>query len=91
MSQSDKTRTNVDIYGRTYTLVGEENLHHMRMVASIVDDKMRELYQRNRSLDTSRLAVLTAVNTMNDYLKLKEDYEAIIKNNNQKEDNSKND
>lgn len=86
VSQPKKTRTSVDIYGRNYTLVGEEDLHHMRLVASTVDDTMREIYQANKSLDTSRIAVLTAVNTMNDYLKLKEDYDALLKKTEQKED-----
>ncbi|GEN57344.1 cell division protein ZapA [Halolactibacillus alkaliphilus] len=86
MTQAKKTRANVDIYGKHYTLVGEEDLHHMRMVASVVDDKMREIYQANKSLDTTRLAVLTAVNTMNDYLKLKEAYDALEQKLHKKED-----
>ncbi|OOP68383.1 cell division protein ZapA, partial [Heyndrickxia oleronia] len=49
-------------------------------VASIVDAKMREIRSNNPSLDTSKLAVLTAVNTVNEYLKLKEQYELLIKN-----------
>ncbi|SDB95078.1 cell division protein ZapA [Pelagirhabdus alkalitolerans] len=86
MSQSKKTRTTVDIYGKNYTLIGEENVHHMRMVASMVDEKMREIYQSNKSLDTTRLSVLTAVNAVNDYVKLKEDYDALLKKLEQKED-----
>jgi cell division protein ZapA len=86
VTQAKKTRANVEIYGKNYTLVGDEDLHHMRMVASVVDEKMREIYQVNKSLDTTRLAVLTAVNTMNDYLKLKEAYDALEQKLNKKED-----
>ncbi|MBU5593628.1 cell division protein ZapA [Amphibacillus sp. MSJ-3] len=86
MSQTKKTRTTVDIYGRTYTIIGNESVHHTRLVASIVDDKMHEIYQVNKSLDTTRLAVLTAVNTVNDYLKLKDDYEQLRKKMEEKED-----
>ncbi|RXJ75410.1 cell division protein ZapA, partial [Arcobacter sp. F2176] len=50
---------------------------HIRMVAAIVDDKMRELNAKNPSLDTSRLAVLTAVNVIHDYIKLKEELEKL--------------
>ncbi len=39
--------------------------------------KMQEIHDVNKSLDTTSLAVLTAVNTMNDYIKLKEDYEVL--------------
>ncbi len=86
VSQAKKTRTTVDIYGRTYTILGEENVHHMRVVASMVDDKMRDIYQANKSLDTTRLAVLTAVNTVNDYLKLKQEHEDLLKKIEEKED-----
>ena len=79
MSQVQKTRITVDIYGRTYTIIGNADKQHMRLVASTVDDKMKEIYQANKSLDTTRLAVLTAVNTINDYLKLEVDYEALLK------------
>lgn len=86
MSQTKKTRTTVDIYGKTYTIIGDENVHHTRLVASIVDDKMNEIHQANKSLDTTRLAVLTAVNTVNDYLKLKDDYDLLVKKIEEKED-----
>jgi cell division protein ZapA len=38
----------------------------------MVDEKMREISMKNSSLDTSKLAVLTAVNAIHDYLKLQE-------------------
>ncbi len=47
----------------------------MRLVASMVDDKMREISSRNPTLDTTKIAVLTAVNSVHDYLKLKEQVE----------------
>ncbi|BAM47099.1 cell division protein ZapA [Amphibacillus xylanus] len=86
MSHVQKTRTTVEIYGRTYTIVGDADKHHVRLVASMVDDKMKEIYQANKSLDTTRLAVLTAVNTMHDYLKLQADYEELLKKIEEKEE-----
>ncbi|SFM07318.1 cell division protein ZapA [Gracilibacillus orientalis] len=79
VSQSEKSRTSVDIYGRTYNIVGNEKTEHMRAVANLVDDKMREIHAVNKSLDSTNLAVLTAVNTMNDYIKLKEEFEVLQK------------
>ncbi|WP_342510863.1 cell division protein ZapA [Sporosarcina sp. FSL K6-1522] len=75
MADEQKTRIAVDIYGQTYTIVGTETSSHVRLVASIVDDKMREISVRNPYLDSSKIAVLTAVNTVHDYLKLKEQVE----------------
>ncbi|MCA1063635.1 cell division protein ZapA [Rossellomorea sp. AcN35-11] len=77
MSEEQKNRTTVDIYGQQYTIVGTESTSQIRYVCSKVDDKMREINSMNPSLDTSRLAVLTAVNAVNDYLKLQERFEEL--------------
>lgn len=86
MTQNDKTRTTVEIHNKSYTVVGHEDAHHVRLVASLVDQKMDEIQKANPTLETSRLAVLTAVNTMNDYLKLKADYAALLGSMKKKED-----
>lgn len=77
MTRNNKTRTTVNIYGRSYTIVGSESTSHVHHVADLVDEKMQEFHKMNKSLDTANLAVLTAVNTMNDYLKLKEEVEVL--------------
>ncbi|QOR65751.1 cell division protein ZapA [Cytobacillus suaedae] len=79
MSQPEKTKTTVDIYGQQYSIVGTESTSHIRLVASLVDDKMREISAKNPYLDINKIAVLTAVNTVNDYLKLKEKVEELEK------------
>ncbi|MEH7650875.1 cell division protein ZapA [Bacillus safensis] len=77
MSDGGKMKTTVEIYGQSYTIIGQETKMHMRHVASIVDDKMREINEKNPYLDINKLAVLTAVNVVHDYLKLKEQYEKL--------------
>ena len=57
MSDNAKTKITVDIYGQQYTIVGTESSSHIRHVASLVDDKMREISEKNPSLDVSKLAV----------------------------------
>jgi cell division protein ZapA len=74
---TEKNRTSVDIYGQQYTIVGTDTTSHIRLVASNVEQKMREINSMNPSLDTGKLAVLTAVNAVHDYLKLKEKYELL--------------
>ena len=75
MADKQKTRISVDIYGQTYKMVGSESSSHMRQVASIVDDKMRDVSSHNPYLDSTKIAVLAAVNSVHDYLKLKEQVE----------------
>ncbi|AIE60972.1 cell division protein ZapA [Bacillus methanolicus MGA3] len=77
LSDAQKNRISVEIYGQQYVIVGSESTSHIRLVASIVDDKMREISSKNPSLDTSKLAVLTAVNAVNDYLKIKDRLERL--------------
>jgi cell division protein ZapA len=77
LSEEQRNRTSVDIYGQQYTIVGTESTSQIRFVCSKVDDKMREIKSMNPSLDTGKLAVLTAVNAVNDYIKLKEKFEEL--------------
>ncbi|WP_100373707.1 cell division protein ZapA [Bacillus sp. FJAT-45037] len=65
-----KQRTTVSIYGHNYTVVGQESPAHVQEVALEVDQKMREIKKRNPYLDTTRLAVLTAVNVVDEYKRL---------------------
>jgi cell division protein ZapA len=57
--------------------MGSESPSHIRHVASLVDDKMREINSKNPNLEASKLAVLTAVNAVNDYLKMKDQLERL--------------
>ncbi|MGM8215551.1 cell division protein ZapA [Bacillaceae bacterium W0354] len=78
MSESEKTKVTVDIHNRKYTVVGKESAEHIKMVASLVDQKMDEIRYAKPSLDTTQLAVLTALNTMSDYLKLKDELNVLL-------------
>ncbi|HLS59890.1 MAG TPA: cell division protein ZapA [Virgibacillus sp.] len=86
MAQNERIRITVDIYNKPYTIIGKESASHVRLVASLVDQKMRDIHEANEYLDTTKLAVLTAVNTMNDYLKLKEENTALLKSLQEKEE-----
>ncbi|MDQ0174503.1 cell division protein ZapA [Bacillus chungangensis] len=77
MSDENKRRTSVGIYGQQYIIIGTESNEHIRRVAASVDEKMRQISAKNPALDISKLAVLTAVNAVNDYIKLKEQYDLL--------------
>ncbi len=77
LSDVQKNRTSVDIYGIQYIIIGTESPSHIRLVASMVDDKMREISSKNPSLGSNKLAVLTAVNAVNDYIKAKDRIEQL--------------
>ncbi len=77
LPNNQKKRTSVDIFGQQYVIIGDEGQNHIRLVASMVDEKMREISSKNSNLDNSNLAVLTAVNAVNDYLKALEHIERL--------------
>ena len=77
MADMKKNRVAVDILGHSYKMVGTESVDHMRYVALLVDEKMREIKVHNPSLDINKLAVLTALNVVNDYVLLQEKVEKL--------------
>ena len=79
LSDTKRVRTTVEIYGQQYVVVGSESPTHIKLVAAMVDEKMREISSKNPALDTSKIAVLTAVNAVNDYLKVKDRLERLEK------------
>ncbi|WHY65915.1 cell division protein ZapA [Neobacillus sp. SuZ13] len=79
MSNNQKNRTTVEIYGQQYVIVGSESPSQIRHVASLVDNKMREISYKNPTLDATKLAVLTAVNAVNDFLQMKDELNRLQK------------
>lgn len=86
MAQDERMRITIEIYNTSYTIVGKESASHVRLIAGLVDDKMREIQSGNQQYDTKMLAVLTAVNSMNDYVKLQEKYAALLQSLDKEED-----
>lgn len=78
MTEQRRTKISVEINKRTYTIVGTESKEHMESVANLVNEKMDDIRSANKHLDTTKLAVLTAINTMNDYEKLKKEHEDLL-------------
>lgn len=78
-SNGQKNRLTVEIYGQLYRLVGKDSDQHMKKVARHVDDTMKEFAQGNPRLDTTKLAVLSAVNIADEYFKLKAEYDELLR------------
>ncbi len=76
----DKKKVSFKIGGVEYTITGYETEEYMRSVASYVDKKMEEVRQRCFSLDTSMLAVLTAVNIADETMELYDRIEELEEN-----------
>ncbi|RIP33631.1 cell division protein ZapA [Staphylococcus gallinarum] len=68
-----KNRINVTINDQHYTIVGEDNPEHIRYVAHLVDEQLKALGRKSTGLDTTRKAILTAVNIMHEKVQLEEE------------------
>ncbi|ACX51690.1 protein of unknown function DUF710 [Ammonifex degensii KC4] len=76
---SEKNRVEVEIAGEPYVLVSEEPVEHVQKVAQLVHEKIREMRRRNPRLPLNRAVVLAALNIANEYLKLKESYDSLVR------------
>jgi len=61
--------TPVTIFGRTYQLRGGGQAH-MEQLASIVDEKMREVADATGTADTLKVAILASLNIADEYMKV---------------------
>ncbi|MEE1199634.1 MAG: cell division protein ZapA [Christensenellales bacterium] len=66
-----KTKTTVKIAGKDYNIAGYDTEEYVRHVAACVDRRMNELSLATH-LPPAQLAVLTAVNAVDDMLKSRE-------------------
>jgi cell division protein ZapA len=68
----DKTRVDVLIAGKTFSISGYESDEYIQRVGLYVDRKMGDVQKSNNTLSTSIAAVLTALNIADDYFKAHE-------------------
>lgn len=61
-----KNRINVSINDQNFTIIGDDDPEHIRYVAHLVDEQLRLLGRKSAGLDTTRKAILTAVNIMDE-------------------------
>ena len=62
----------VEIFGHTYHLSTELDATYLDRLAATVDEKMRTLAESTNTMDSRRLAVLTALNIADKVEELKE-------------------
>lgn len=63
---------------QNYTIIGEDSPEHIRYVAHLVDEKLKEMGRKSTGLDTTRKSILTAVNIMHEKVKLEEENRKLL-------------
>ncbi|HHY06160.1 MAG TPA: cell division protein ZapA [Clostridia bacterium] len=74
-----KNKLNVVIYDEEYVIKGSADQEHIKKVAAFVDKRMEQISNTNSFLSTKQLAVLVALNVADEMLRLREDYDELIK------------
>ncbi|HZS44183.1 MAG TPA: cell division protein ZapA [Blastocatellia bacterium] len=65
----------VEIYNQTYNIRGDGNNDYIQHLATYVDQKMREIASSTLTVDTMRVAILTALNIADELHQLRKRYE----------------
>ncbi len=68
----------VEIYGDQYPLITDGDETHVRRLAAMVDEKMREIARKSQNLSGTRVGVLTALQIAEEYSQVKKDYDDLV-------------
>jgi cell division protein ZapA len=79
VADDNLTRTVVSIMGQEFRIRGSEPEEYIRQLASFVDKKMRQIAQKHPNLSLTKVAVLAAINIADEYHKLQEDYDTLVR------------
>ena len=66
----------VEIYGTTYHVRAGSDPSHLESLAEIVDGKMREIAGRTATVETSRIAILAALNLADELVRARRQTES---------------
>jgi cell division protein ZapA len=67
----DPAQNTVRIFGQEYSVRAESNAEHVREVAELVDQKMREVASASSQVSTVRVAILAALNLADELMSLR--------------------
>jgi len=78
-----KRALDVEILGQKFTISSDAEEGYMLKVAGYVDAKMQELAQSPKPVAKANVAMLTALNIADEYYRLKDAHEAVLRRLNQ--------
>jgi cell division protein ZapA len=78
MADADAAKVMVNIYGKTYTFVptAEQSSEQIRRLASLVDERMRQVQAAGRPHSPLQTAVLAGLGLVGELFSLQTDYQA---------------
>lgn len=77
MEDSAGSVTQVRIYNQTYAIRSADAAEYVEQLARHLDEKMSEVAEGTATVDTTRVAVLAALNVVDDYFKARQALEGL--------------
>ncbi|MCL5056841.1 MAG: cell division protein ZapA [Actinobacteria bacterium] len=71
-------RVEVTILEERYVLKGEESEDYLEMLAFQINKKLQQVQNMNPRLSVVQTAILTAVNILDEYTKLQQEYQGLL-------------
>lgn len=71
-----KKSYDVKVFNQNFSVKSEADEQYVRQVASFVDQKIREIGEKSPSVSSLNVALLTAMNIADEFLKLNRDRES---------------
>lgn len=68
----------VKLLGQTYHIKGDIDQERLELVAQTLDKRMREIAQANFRFPPEMVAIITALNITDEFMRLQEDYEQLM-------------
>jgi cell division protein ZapA len=78
MMDKKKYKVNVDIFYESYTIKGDVEPAKMMRIAAMLDEHMKKKSQSYPQLSPAKIAVLAALNIVEEYYRLEEDYQELL-------------
>jgi len=72
---ANQHKAEVEIFGTTYTIKGDEDPEYISQLASYVDQEMRSITGKTSTVSTTKVAILTALNIADKLFKIKNSVE----------------
>ncbi|MEW6446727.1 MAG: cell division protein ZapA [Bacillota bacterium] len=74
-----ENRVEVEIGGEPYILKSDAPSEYIERVARLVNNRIKEVRARNSRLSLLKATVVAALNIADDYLRLRDDHEDLVK------------
>jgi cell division protein ZapA len=69
----------IKVFGQNYTVKSDAEEDYIQAIAQYVNEKMEEVLKKTRSVSTLNVAILTALNIADDFLKEREKRMAFVR------------